>query len=1172
MPNFRSFRPLPRRASRFLPLEEVPSQVTDLYLVKGRVVTIAEACEAVLSGRFVRSKLAAADILHRCVELSAHLDDWALSAILPAAEDLTFSKRPPEVRKAGFNLFTLLAKHAADTQTHRLLLFESMTSYKEENFLPPVSSLVELTNRGRDVSAFESRIVPLVIRLLDEGFKASSTARKRDKDRNSKTTAVLPEDANLAEVFSFANMLMQGSGQSFKTKELLPLLNQVSRICKKTTASADVLNSIVLFSHIFQYGGWDIFPPGECFEAFDQCVNVLCGAYSTLKDLSEPVWNAFSNLRSMRPDQDPIYRLLNVLPPLPFIEGDRNTNTIRGAVLLLNRLILADTANTLDEHLITMIFEAFLRSLAIDSTRLESDMVEIVNQYLARPQFMEERLNDDQWALLFAILVHCSKRVSGKGENRNRAREQDASLFSTIARFLDLLREHCRQSISPDRVTIMDYIHHAPSYVPDCVAEIIIDQYLRRGLLRLFARDWEADIVHLTNIIFADVSRATSLRFEVLNLIRISYEDMIKYGQLGKIVQRIVPLFDTMERETNSAILEAQLPLAVDIACLENQAVEALTDEVLIRLLACIPLKPSGWSAQNGIFNTESMAIQSKSQSLPQSLPATRFAVAAIARIFIRSLDSHGPRAKRMLNLMLEIMKSVDCGSAARMTVLKVLLRLRSEVTGAVFLTSISEVEAVSSTVGRNIDSRGPKNHSLQPTRARQSRRESTDPSQGGQSISAGFSSSPTLNNNEGATDWSGIGTGPLERRGATPEEQALPELPRVSASSLVFSHNAALVPLSPRSDKKEYTTLSINVWLEVVISILQQEEELEVYGYVLSHLGAQLTNHSLFRGSVPQIKMLRNVICEQLRIGSYREPPPSSDLKKSDIMMCLFHTLTILLTYHEHFSKNEEDEIVRIFVIGLGSGENAAKHCIHSLWICCHEVPLSVSKSLNNILQKMSQIITQPRLAVHILEFLASLARLPKLYVNFREDDYRTVFGVCFRYLQYARDQRQRNSGLQSASAGSLPERQSRTKRDSGPSYDTTPSLSTSTDLPQYVYALAYHVITFWFMSIKLVERSKYVSWIIKNLVLNDSSGVEVIEEQSQVIIDMMQRVAYSDVDETSPDPDFSSTDGLILKKTWLVGLSIWTIETATGSGASQLTKRQPVSISTQLSEAGEC
>lgn len=73
--------------------------------------------------------------------------------------------------------------------------------------------------------------------------------------------------------------------------------------------------------------------------------------------------------------------------------------------------------------------------------------------------------------------------------------------------------------------------------------------------------------------------------------------------------------------------------------------------------------------------------------------------------------------------------------------------------------------------------------------------------------------------------------------------------------------------------------------------------------------------------------------------------------------------------------------------------------------------------------------------------------------------------------------------------------------------------------------------------MSVKLIDRAKYTSWITKNLVLTDSSGKEVIDEQSQVTIDMMQRVAFSDHDETLPDQRFAGpSDEPVSKKSGLL------------------------------------
>ncbi|TGO11470.1 hypothetical protein BTUL_0109g00370 [Botrytis tulipae] len=353
-------------------------------------------------------------------------------------------------------------------------------------------------------------------------------------------------------------------------------------------------------------------------------------------------------------------------------------------------------------------------------------------------------------------------------------------------------------------------------------------------------------------------------------------------------------------------------------------------------------------------------------------------------------------------------------------------------------------------------------------------------------------------------------------------------------------------------------TVLGIDSYLDVLCQLLDGGCDWEVYSYILVHLPSQLTNQALFKSSIPQIKKLRSLLCDLIRESSFQEPPVSSGLRKADVAICLFHVLTMVTSYNREFSKAEEDEIVRTFLQGVGAWERAAKCCIHALSICCHELPGSTRKALVTILQKMSQIITQQHVAIHILEFLACLSRLPELYANFREEEYRTVFAVCFRYLQNVRDQPSKDS----SSKNNLP----RARVSSGPLstesnlVDSSVQASSSDDLPQYVYALAYHVIIFWFLSLKLTDRAGQVGWIAKNLVSTDANGKERIDEQAQVTLDYMQRVAYADVDESSADPDFiPELYGEILKKRWIIGHSVVTIEQATHKGWAQITKRHP-------------
>jgi hypothetical protein len=109
------------------------------------------------------------------------------------------------------------------------------------------------------------------------------------------------------------------------------------------------------------------------------------------------------------------------------------------------------------------------------------------------------------------------------------------------------------------------------------------------------------------------------------------------------------------------------------------------------------------------------------------------------------------------------------------------------------------------------------------------------------------------------------------------------------------------------------------------------------------------------------------------------------------------------------------------------------------------------------------------------------------------------------------------------------------------------------------YVYTLTYHVLVFWFLSLKLQDRANHVNWITNRLIFTDELGQEVVEEQTEVFIDLMQRVTYSDLGDTIPYETFPPTpeDGPVSSKSWVVGMSIVTVETAGVSGLTQITKR---------------
>ncbi|KKY39555.1 putative tuberin [Diaporthe ampelina] len=201
---------------------------------------------------------------------------------------------------------------------------------------------------------------------------------------------------------------------------------------------------------------------------------------------------------------------------------------------------------------------------------------------------------------------------------------------------------------------------------------------------------------------------------------------------------------------------------------------------------------------------------------------------------------------------------------------------------------------------------------------------------------------------------------------------------------------------------------------------------------------------------------------------------------------------------------------------------------------------------------QKMSTVITQANVAMHILEFLAVLARMPALYSNFIEDEFRVVFGMCFRYLDTVRDKKR--YVRTSTASENVPATINTTHE-----YDILGQPTNSEELPQYVHALAYHVIVFWFLALRLSDRAKHVGWIAKRL-FQGPDGNPVSDEQALITMDFIQRVAYAEADESAENPRFSDRKASeYTERRWIIANSLVSIKQSKTTPWAQVTKRQP-------------
>ncbi|KAI9677663.1 MAG: Tuberous sclerosis 2-like protein [Caeruleum heppii] len=1108
-------------------------------------------------GQPLAERVAGAEALRHVIH------DFSLSSLMGlwgAGKDLTDNELPNEARQAGFALLTACVQHSEPTPLERRQFFETLSvPCSPDDFHLQLSAVIELTKRGRDIDAFESAMMPVVVTWLSDWFKASAAARKKKKEKGLSTRAggQLGEETNLKSVFGFVNDLIRFNYNAFQEDEILPLLDQILYICKKTTSGTDIENAVGIIDVLITYGDLPRVKLAPCLE-------VLCGAHSTLEDLVDPTWEAIHHLCRSHVAQSTIVALLNIVGG-PSDQQDLNTNTVRGAVTVTNRVMKMHGSEGVPIIPLPLLLTAYRNSLEADSPRLGLEVADAVAGLFEDEQLKNTLSKEDDWSTLLEILSLCSRKTiasdpqatqDSSSSRTGKERELSTKLSETMTRILPELESLSAVSDCLHKEAIMDFFLTVPHLLPTTCVTTLVNYFKDEQLCYPSHLDYCHNIEQLINHFFADGRHPSSVRIAILQEIQEVYRlvnDSLPQRAVAGVVQPVLAL---LKREEDPEVLRLMISFAVDIAVRAEPLLFEMATQSMHR---CVRAEVS----QEWLPLTSPVTSPRSSRGTG-SVASVSLAVAPVATVigfvtvFLRCLRCSATKISHVFDVLLGVAQNRSGNVDARLAAMKLLFRLRSDADHAIWVTTSAGDANLAKILGRNTD-----DENAFPSSDDTALKRRSNPGESNSARSSRGTTGTPVAPLSRANTRTVSGTSTLLKAPTPlwsyPDSKALPEAPPHEVSWLARADFVAPTSSPSMGLTAEIVVLKLNVWLETIISIIQQGGDWEVYSYILVHLSPQLANKSLFVKAVPQIRTLRSVICEQLRANSVFEPPASSGVKKADVTCCLVQILTMLLPYHEHFSKNEQDEIVRTFLSGLGSYEKTSRCCVHALAICCHELPLSVSKSLNTILQKMAQIITQSFVAVHILEFLGGLSRIPEVYVNFREDDFRTVFGICFRYLQYARDQRQRGSGSHSTRTSYTSGRQSSGPRDSTVSGENLTHRAVD-DLPQYVYALAYHVITFWFMSLKLSDRAKHVSWITKNLCAIDGSSREGLEEQSVVTLDMMQRVTYSDFDETIPDPAFASRpDGGIVKKRWIVGSSLLTVETMVVSGMSQLTKRQP-------------
>ncbi|KAK3296934.1 uncharacterized protein B0H64DRAFT_114049 [Chaetomium fimeti] len=1082
-----------------------------------------------------------------------------------AAKDLIDPTKPASARQVAWELLTECIKYPSSTELERREYFRTVTSPAlPEDFYLQLAALEDLTNRGRDVSGFYYDIFPLLTEWLQEAYRAARTARRqasRGPTRTSRgSTLSTGEDKNLSRLFALLKDAIKFNFKFATDSVVGNLMAILLKICMNTSVEDDLRACINVVDTVVTFGAI----PNDKLK---DCIQILSSIHCLVPSLQKDAWHTISIICRSHHGQSTVRILLDLLRTYSTghdkdKDKDSSVRDVRGALSVLKKLLFKSAEKGYPAVSLALLVDGLATVSKSSSTRIATEILKLINALFdGRDNNINTILVEENWSPIFSVAAQCATKVAHPPPP---PAEPSASSLSTIvkderepedtvalqlkylvSRIETLLARKDSELLQRDECMI--FLSEIQQVLPDSAAALVV-AYLKETRACFPSEvGWEDSLKLVLDAFFLNRGREPLTRLRALEVVVEVYDflclaqGLVDEDSVAKLVQQVLA---ELPAENDSLVLQETTAFLVKVA---ETAPIGLFDDILDAFKGVVAKDMSRPGPSVLAPHRAGSTLQPGQTIYFANQSVSNVVTRGYVQIFIQTMNNNGTKAAKAYTALVHIARSNSCEIDARLTAMKMLFRLRADYEHQVYLTTLVENETLAGTLYRTEASLARKlaEDAAQPSRLSRPDHSGGRPARG-ISFSQGQTAERGIPIRSASTPKPAMLQG--QRLWSVPDPDALPESPPERPSPLLVSHIRD--PSGTGAPENGAVVLNMTSWLEALLSLFHQGCDWEVYSFILIHLPAQLSNHPIFRDVIPHIQELRRLLCEMIRTGGFLEPPHSSGRRRSDVANCLFHSIIMIVSYHRHFQKTDEDEIVRTFAHGIS--DKTAKTCIHALSVCCHELPMSVSKSLVSILQKMSQVITQPLVAMHILEFLACLSRLHSLYSNFREDDYRIVLGICFRYLQYVREKK-------------LAMRGSVTSEPATPSVSManhTEPLAHQTpgdDLPQYVYALAYHVITFWFLAVKLPDRPNQIGWITKNL-FTDVDGSASTEEHAQITLDFMQRVAFSDAGDSAQDPLFKEQFfGEIQKKRWIIGNSILTIRQATESCWAEITRRYP-------------
>ena len=191
-----------------------------------------------------------------------------------------------------------------------------------------------------------------------------------------------------------------------------------------------------------------------------------------------------------------------------------------------------------------------------------------------------------------------------------------------------------------------------------------------------------------------------------------------------------------------------------------------------------------------------------------------------------------------------------------------------------------------------------------------------------------------------------------------------------------------------------------------------------------------------------------------------------NSNVTRYDLQKAVFVLLANLTPFHALIAFARQQSIIHL-LLKFGLVSEHVKLCIIAITACVLEMNDSIIISLPEILLDLSKTSPNTSIAIPVLEFLATLIRLPHLYNGFRSSQYMTIFAISVPY--------------------------------------TNPF-----KYNHYTVSLAHHVIAVWFLKCQQCYRREFVKFITTGL-------------QTHILQPFWENIVTTPIDRSSLNEDSS-------------------------------------------------